>query len=197
MSFYPEKINKLFNAPTKAGNLENADAHGVSASFVCGSFVRFFLQIETQTIKNAKFKTNGCGFTVAAAEVLAGKIIGKQLADFHGFDKNRLKRDIETDLDKFGEHRKHCLEICVDALQNAFADYRKVQLEEFHGEKALICTCFGVAEETIETLIETENAESIEEIGELCNAGTGCGSCQFLIQELIDASWREKMPDYK
>ena len=88
---------------------------------------------------------------------------------------------------QFPTHRRACLEICVDALQQAFADFRALQLEEFAGEKALICTCFGISEETIEKIIAESQAETVEEISAICNAGTGCGSCQFLIQELIDA----------
>lgn len=168
--------------PKFAGESENTNAVGTGASFVCGSFVRFYLEIEGKIIKAAKFKSNGCGFAIAAADVLAEKIVGKNLTELHGL--NDLK--IETELGKFPANRKHCLEICVDALSQAFADFRASQIEEFAGEKALICTCFGVSEETIEKIIIENEIESVEEIGEICNAGTGCGSCQFLIQELID-----------
>ena len=187
-NFYPEKINRRFHAPKNAGKVENANAVGTGASFVCGSFVRFFLHIDIQTkkIKEAKFKSNGCGFAMAAAEVLTEKTAGKHLTELHGLDKNELKTEIEMELEKFSEARKHCLEICLEALQGALADFRAFQIEEFIGEKALICTCFGVSEERIEEVIFENQAETVEEIGEFCNAGTGCGSCQFLIQEIID-----------
>jgi NifU-like protein len=72
-------------------------------------------------------------------------------------------------------------------LQDAFADFRAFQIEEFAGEKALICTCFGVSEERIEKAITENNLQTVEEVGEFCRAGTGCGSCQPLIQEIIDS----------
>lgn len=188
MSFYPEKINRRFYAPRNAGKAENANSVGTGASFVCGTFVRFFLDIDTETkeIRQAKFKSNGCGFAIAAADVLAKKIAGKHLTELHGLDKNELKTKIETELEKFPGNRTHCAEICFEALQGALADFRAFQIEEFAGEKALICTCFGVSEETIEKVIAENAAERVEEVGEVCHAGTGCGSCQFLIQELID-----------
>jgi bacterioferritin-associated ferredoxin len=141
----------------------------------------------------AKFKSSGCGFAVAAADVLTEKILDCRLTDLHGLDKNELKGEIETRLEEFPEHRAHCREMCFDALRAALADFRSFQIEEFAGEKLLICTCFGVSEEEIEKVIEEYQAVSVEEVSDVCNAGTGCGSCQFLIQEMIDIYWTENV----
>jgi NifU-like protein len=186
VNFYPKQINERFYAPKRAGNVEKANAVGTGAAFVCGSFVRVFLEIdaETKQIRDAKFKSNGCGFAVAAADVLTEKIIGRRLIELHGADN--IRKEIESKLNKFPKPKRHCLEICIEAVQAAFADFRSFQLEEFAGEKALICTCFGVSEGEIENIIAESKAETVEEVGEICNAGTGCGSCRFLIQELID-----------
>ena len=193
MSLYPEKINKIFLAPLRIGKTAQTNAVGTGASFVCGSFVRVFLEIDVQTkeIRDAKCKTNGCGFAIAAAEVLTGKIVGRKLTELHGVNHAELLSEIEDELGEFSANRQHCAEICFDALQSAVADFRALQLEEFAGEKALICTCFGISEETIENVIAETDAETVEKVGEICNAGTGCGSCQILIQELIDVSMRE------
>lgn len=188
MAFYPEKIGERFYKLQNVKSIEGANSVGTGASFSCGSFVRLYLSIdiETKEIKNAVFKSNGCGFALAAADVLTENLKGKRLNELHGANNDGLKRIIEAELGSFNASRRDCLEICLDALHRALNDFRSLQIEEFQGEKALICTCFGVAEETIERLIAVENAESVEEIGKLCNAGTGCGSCRFLIQELID-----------
>ena len=188
MSFYPEKISEWFYAVKRAGKPEKTNAVGTGASFVCGAFVRFFLEIdlETKEIKDAKYKSNACGFAIAAAEVLAEKICGKKLTELHGLENAELKTQIETALGAFPDGRTHCAEICFDALHAALNDFRSFQIEEFTGEKALICTCFGVSEEEIENVIETNKTESVEEVTAVCNAGGGCGSCRMLIQELID-----------
>ena len=193
MNFYPTEISQRFHAPKNSGKAENTNATGTGASFVCGAAVRFFLRIEkdTKEILEAKFKTSGCGFTIASAGVLAEKILGKKLTDLHGLEKESLQAEIEAELDKFPGNRKHCLEICIEALQAALANFRVFQIEEFRGEKALICTCFGVSEEAIEKIIAENEIETVEEITEISNAGGGCGSCQFLIQEMIDVYWRE------
>ena len=188
MSFSPDQINRRFAAPRRAGKAARANAAGTGAAFVCGSFVRVSLEIDAETgqIREARYQTNGCGFAVAAAEVLAERVTGRQLTDLHGLDRAEFLGEIERDLGEFSPARRHCAEICLDALQAALRDFRALRIEEFAGEKALICTCFGVSEEAIETLIAENDAASVEAVGELCHAGTGCGSCRFLIQELID-----------
>lgn len=188
MNFYPPKINEKFQHPRSVGKATGANAVGTSASFACGAFVRFSLRIdiETKEILDAKFKSNGCGFMIAAADVLTEKVVGKKLVELHGLDKEILQSSIESKLEKFPTHRTHCLELCLEALQTAFANFRLLQIEEFAGEKALICTCFGVSEDVIENVIKENALLTVEEVSAVCNAGTGCGSCQFLIQELID-----------
>ncbi len=193
MSFYPEKISKRFYAAEHAGKAEKTNAVGTGASFICGTFVRFFLEIdaETKEIKDAKYKSNACGFALAAADVLAEKIIGKKLTELHGLENAELKIEIEIEIGKFPDARTHCAEICFDALHAALNDFRSMQIEEFTGEKALICTCFGVSEEEIESVIERDQIETVEEVTDICNAGGGCGSCRMLIQELIDVHRNE------
>ena len=184
MSFYPKEISDRFSNPINAGRAKFANAVGTNATFVCGCALRFTLRIEEQKIVEAKFQTNGCGFMIASADILAEIIIGKQLAELHGLEN--LQTQIEAKLAEFPENRQHCLELSIETLQAAFNDFRSAQLEEWSGEKALICTCFGVSEETIEKVIAENYCESVEEVSQICNAGRGCGSCQPLIQEIID-----------
>lgn len=193
MSFYPEKISERFYKTKRAGKPEKTNAFGTGASFSCGTFVRFFLEIdaETKEIKDAKYKSNACGFTIAAAEVLTEKICGRKLTELHGLENEELKAEIENALGIFPADRVHCAAICFDALHSALNDFRALQIEEFAGEKALICTCFGVSEEEIENVIEQNETETVEEVTDICSAGSGCGSCRMLIQELIDIHWRE------
>ncbi|HEX8736727.1 MAG TPA: iron-sulfur cluster assembly scaffold protein [Pyrinomonadaceae bacterium] len=188
MKFYPDKVSEKFHAPRHAGRAAGANAIGTEASFVCGAAARFTLRIEKETkeIREAKYQTSGCGFLIAAAESLAEKIVGKKLTELHGFDRSALQRQIENETGKFPASRNHCAELCADALQAALADFRAAQLEEFTGEKALICTCFGVSEETIERAVAEYSLETVEQVIDVCKAGGGCGSCQPLIQDILE-----------
>lgn len=186
--YYPEKIAQRFAEPKNVGVAVRADASGKDASFVCGCFVGFSLLIDMDSsrIRNVQFQTNGCGYMIAAADILADDIKGKELTELHGSETSDVQRRVESILGKFTEHRQHCLETSISALHAAFADYRNRRLDEFRGEKALICTCFGISEDSIEKCITDHQPETASDVAKLCKAGSGCGSCRMLIQEMID-----------
>jgi NifU-like protein len=187
-TFYPAKVNERFCSQRHSRRIVDGNALGVEASFVCGSFVRFSLRIDTslKAIAEAAFQTNGCGFMIAAADVLADAVTGRRLTELHGLNDAELQGQIENELDSFPQDRRHCGEACVAALHAAFADHRTRQVEEFRGENALICTCFGISEETIESCISENGVTTVEAVTDRCKAGSGCGSCRMLIQEVID-----------
>jgi NifU-like protein len=187
VNFYPEKISKHFHEAKNCGRCEFSNAVGTNASFVCGAVLRIKLQIIEQKIVEAKFQTNGCGYMIAASDILLEYVQNKQLNELHGLENESLQKLIEAELDVFPTEKKHCLELTLETLHSAFNDFRSRKLEEFVSEKALICTCFGISEETIEAVILQNDCETVEEVSRVCNAGNGCGSCQPLIQEIIDS----------
>ena len=191
MTFYSPKVLKRFASPRYAGPLEGANASGRSASFECGSFVSFTLRVDAglKTVVSAAFKTNGCGYMTAAADVLAEIVKDRKLGALHGLDREELNKRIDTELGNIPSERHQCVDVCIEALRAAFVDFRARQIEEFRGEKALICTCFGVSEETIDTHIRAGSIDSVDEVTRICNAGGGCGSCRMLIQEMIDGAF--------
>ena len=49
---------------------------------------------------------------------------------------------------------------------------------------ALICLCHGVSDRTIRGAVAA-GAGSIDEVGESCRAGSSCGGCHDVIDELV------------
>lgn len=49
-----------------------------------------------------------------------------------------------------------------------------------------ICNCMGVSRGEIMDAIKAGGLKTVEEVGEATSAGTGCGGCQPLIQEILD-----------
>ena len=49
----------------------------------------------------------------------------------------------------------------------------------------IVCLCRGVSDRAVRAVIRA-GAETEDEVGELCGAGTCCGGCQPTITELID-----------
>ena len=185
---YPEIItNRLADLP-HARQIAEANAVGTGVSFSCGSFVRFsfVIDVETSLIVDACFKSNGCGFMLASADIFAKGLINIHLTELHGLVDDDLRQKIRANLGENLTARQDCIDCCIQALRSALADFRESRIEEFIGEKALICTCFGVTEERIETIIRENSIESVDEVSAKCNAGLGCGSCRMMIEEMID-----------
>ena len=124
---------------------------------------------------------------IAAADVLCGWLHGKTLWALHGLTDRELFGAISNELEAFPAERVQCTCLVFAALRQAMSLHRERLVEEFQGEKALICTCFGISEESIVTAINEYGLTKTEEVAEKCRAGSGCGSCRMLIQELIDA----------
>jgi NifU-like protein len=188
MSFYPARIQQHFDDPRNVGELAGADAAGEAGSLTCGALMRLSLRIDTaaQTITDAKFKVTGCGYLIACASVLTETI--KELA----LGKAALLNETAI-TDWFGgvpPERRHCAALCREVLHAALADYHSLRQEEWTGEEALICTCFGVSEKSIEQAIHTRSLRTIKEVTRACNAGGGCGSCHPLIEDILDDYWR-------
>jgi NifU-like protein len=184
MSYYPGPISEHFFNPRNVGEVESEDACGDVGSLVCGAVVRLSLKIDAAThrITGAKFKAAGCGFLVAAASVLTEHIEGMVV----GEAARLMTEEIVEKLQGVPQDRTHCVSLCLEALHAAAVDYRRATLEEWTGEEALICTCFGVSEKSIERAIQTRSLSTVEQVTSSCNAGGGCGSCLPLIEDILE-----------
>ena len=81
---YSEKVMDHFQHPRNVGEIENASGVGTVGNAKCGDIMRMYLDIdENGVIKEAKFKTFGCGAAVAtssmATELVKGKTIQEAL----------------------------------------------------------------------------------------------------------------------
>ncbi len=185
MSLYPDHIIEHFLCPRNVGQTVRVDGLGTAGSIICGAVVRLTLAIDTETqiITDAKFKAAGCGYLIAAASVFTDMIQGLRLGE-------AVSLAPEATAEVIGiapPEKAHCYALCNEALESAAIDYRSRRLEEWSGDDALICTCFGVSESILESTIRQLSLSSVEEVGSACNAGRGCGSCQPLIREILDS----------
>jgi assimilatory nitrate reductase catalytic subunit len=57
---------------------------------------------------------------------------------------------------------------------------------------ALVCLCHGVGERAIEAAVQA-GAASVAAVGEVCRAGTNCGSCRPAIARLIEAALKSSV----
>jgi NifU-like protein len=190
MSFYTGHIQEHFDDPRNVGELEGADSTGEAGSLVCGAVMRLSLKIDAtaQTITDARFKTIGCGFLIACASALTETIKELTLGRAATLSESAIT-------DWFGglpPERSHCAALCREALHAALADYHSTRLEEWMGDEALICTCFGISETSIERAIHTRSLRTVAQVTRACNAGGGCRSCHPLIEDILEDYWRDR-----
>ncbi|MEM6960132.1 MAG: (2Fe-2S)-binding protein [Myxococcota bacterium] len=58
-------------------------------------------------------------------------------------------------------------------------------------EFMLVCHCYAVSDRTIRAAVDL-GARSRQDIGDFCKAGTACGGCSELIDEVIDDASTER-----
>lgn len=79
---YTEKVMDHFMHPRNVGEIDNASGVGTVGNAKCGDIMRIFLDIdENQVVRDAKFKTFGCGAAIATSSIATEMIIGKTIQE--------------------------------------------------------------------------------------------------------------------
>ncbi|MBA7483339.1 MAG: Fe-S cluster assembly protein NifU [Spirochaeta sp.] len=186
---YSDRVIDHYENPRNVGVVENADAKGEVGSIVCGDALRLTLKIEDDIIKEARFKTFGCGSAIAAASALTEMIEGKSLEEAAKI----TNKDIVDYLGGLPQAKMHCSVMGQEALEAAILDYRGEKLDhKVEDEGEIICKCFGVTDQKIRRVALENNLHTVEEITDYTKAGGGCGSCLYRIEEIIDQLWEEQ-----
>jgi len=174
---------ELFLNPRNVGDAAEPRFTGRSASFTCGAALRISLHVdEAQRITEAKFRAAGCSLLVASASLLTDRVIGKSTGEAAALGQH--PEVMENFLVE--ENGGDCAALAREALLLAIASYSDSVRDEWNGEEALICTCFGVSERTIEHEIQQKHLSTIAEVTRACNAGAGCRSCYPLIEDIME-----------
>ena len=82
---YSAKVMDHFANPRNVGEIDNASGVGTVGNAKCGDIMRIFLDIdENQIVRDAKFKTFGCGAAIATSSMATEMIIGKSVQEALG-----------------------------------------------------------------------------------------------------------------
>ena len=75
---YTDKVMDHFMHPRNVGEIEDASGVGTVGNAKCGDIMRIYLDIDDdQIVRDAKFKTFGCGAAIATSSMATEMIIGK------------------------------------------------------------------------------------------------------------------------
>jgi NifU-like protein len=185
-------VTEHFFSPRNVGDIDNPDGTGRAGSITCGAALRISLSIDdSRRITEAKFRSAGCSYLVAACSSLTnsvkGKTTGEAAASYQSPEafSGVLPGDWPAD-------RYHCARLAWEALVSAIRNYSDAARDEWSGDDALICTCFGVSERTIEAAIQREGLSTIDGVTKASKAGAGCKSCYPLIEDILAQHIRER-----
>lgn len=116
---YSEKVMDHFTNPRNVGEIENAAGVGTVGNAKCGDIMRVYLDIEDNIVKDAKFKTFGCGAAVATSSMATELVIGRTVEEAL---KVTNKAVMEA-LDGLPPVKIHCSLLAEEAIHAALWDY--------------------------------------------------------------------------
>ena len=117
---YSDKVMDYFMNPRNMGEIEDASAVGLVGNAKCGDIMKIFLDIDDDNIiRDAKFKTFGCGAAVATSSIATELIIGKTI-----YEALKITNDAVTEaLDGLPKVKVHCSVLAEEAIHAALWDY--------------------------------------------------------------------------
>ena len=116
---YSEKVMDHFTNPRNVGEIDGAAGVGTVGNAKCGDIMRMYLDIQDGVVKDAKFKTFGCGAAVATSSMATELVIGKTVEEAL---KVTNKAVMEA-LDGLPPVKVHCSLLAEEAIHAALWDY--------------------------------------------------------------------------
>ncbi len=116
---YSEKVLDHFSNPRNVGEIEDASGVGTVGNAKCGDIMRIYLDIQDDVIKDAKFKTFGCGAAVATSSMATELIIGRTVEEALGI----TNKAVMEALDGLPPVKVHCSLLAEEAIHAALWDY--------------------------------------------------------------------------
>jgi len=122
---YHETVHDHFNNPRNVGKLDKSDPKvgtAVVGKAACGDVVQLQIKVEDGVIKDAKFKTFGCGSAIASASYATELIKGKTAEEAAALRNTDISEYL-----KLPPVKIHCSLLVEEAVRNALDDYKSKQ----------------------------------------------------------------------
>lgn len=123
---YSDKVIDHYENPRNVGSFDK-DSTDVGTGMVgapaCGDVMKLQIQVgEDGVIKDAKFKTYGCGSAIASSSLLTEWVKGKTLDQALEIKNTDIAEELALPPVKV-----HCSVLAEDAIQAAIKDYQSKQ----------------------------------------------------------------------
>jgi len=185
---YSKKVAERMNNPRYFGELTEEDAKRLNGKLIvanegaesCGDTVRLYWIVgnDDEVIKDASFKSFGCGTAIASTDMMAEMCIGKTVEEatkITNLDVEHALRDTE-DTAAVPPQKMHCSVMAYEVIKRAASIYRNVDISTLE-EKDIVCECARVTLQTVEDAIRINDLTSVEAITDYTKAGAFCKSC--------------------
>ncbi len=122
---YSDKVIDHYNNPRNVGTLDKEKKSvgtGLVGAPECGDVMRLQIEVdeETNEIKDAKFKTFGCGSAIASSSLATEWLKGKTIDEALAIDNMEIVEELALPPVKI-----HCSVLAEDAIKHAINDYRE------------------------------------------------------------------------
>jgi NifU-like protein len=177
-----ELLSDHAHRPRNIGKLPNASAIGDVGSIVAGDAMRWYIAVEQERIRAARFQVFNCSDQVAAASVVTELAMGRTVAEAQLL----TAADIRTALGGLEIEHLPPQIWALEGLRTALAVYAGGDRVNDGDHEALVCRCHAVTETTARHSVTIGGAHSLEEMVAATGAGSGCGSCKPDLIGLLD-----------
>ena len=121
---YSEKVIDHYENPRNVGSFDK-DEDGVGTGMVgapaCGDVMKLQIKVDGDgIIRDARFKTYGCGSAIASSSLVTEWVKGRHIDDASNISNSQIAEELALPPVKI-----HCSILAEDAIKAAVEDYRK------------------------------------------------------------------------
>jgi nitrogen fixation NifU-like protein len=119
---YSEKVIEHYERPRNVGSLDKDDDNvgtGLVGAPACGDVMKLQIKIEDGIIRDAKFKTFGCGSAIASSSLVTEWVKGMTIDQAMELKNSQIAEELSLPPVKI-----HCSVLAEDAIKAAIADYK-------------------------------------------------------------------------
>ena len=120
---YSYKVLDHYENPRNVGSLDKESKDvgtGMVGAPACGDVMKLQIQVEEGIIKDAKFKTYGCGSAIASSSLVTEMLKGMHIDDAHEIKNSAIAEELALPPVKI-----HCSVLAEDAIKSAIHDYKE------------------------------------------------------------------------
>ena len=122
---YSDKVLDHYENPRNVGSLDKSSrtvGTGIVGAPECGDVMKLQIEVEGDTIVDAKFKTFGCGSAIASSSLATEWLKGRKIDDAMTISNTEIVEELSLPPVKI-----HCSVLAEDAIKSAIADFKSKQ----------------------------------------------------------------------